>query len=474
MVKLLAQVPDVGIVLGNGTVAAEHARLGDVDQALAAPAQRVVGVVGQGLALAHHVGVEVRQGLEPILVDQLVVQALQVLGIAGSQHFGAGQEVDGAADVGVALVPLGGAVIGGLVTVDDLVGGLAEDVDIVVAHLLADLDVGAVHGAQGQGAVQHELHVAGAGSLLGGQGDLLGQVAGGDELLGGGDVVVLHKHHLQPGADLGVSGDDLGQGQQGVDDVLGDDVRRGGLGAEDADQRGSRGVAGLDLVILVDEVEQVELLALVLMQALGLDVEHGVGVDGHALGALQPVGQRLLVVSLHLGEALQHVHVVFVGQQLFQLSGILAEAGADELLDQAGQGGVALQQPAAEGDAVCLIVEFLGVQLVETVQLGVLQDLGVQVGHAVGGVGEVDVHVGHVDAVVLVDDGQALVLGAGAGQLVQLLDDGHQLRDHGIQVGAGPLLQGFGQDGVVGVGAGLGDNFHSFVKFNALLAQQAD
>ena len=63
------------------------------------------------------------------------------------------------------------------------------------------------------------------------------------------------------------------QGQQGVDDVLGDDVRRGGLGAEDADQRSGRGVAGLDLVILVDEVEQVQLLTLVLMQALGLDID---------------------------------------------------------------------------------------------------------------------------------------------------------------------------------------------------------
>ncbi len=71
--------------------------------------------------------------------------------------------------------------------------------------------------------------------------DLLGQVAGGDELFGGGDVVVLHKHHLQPLGHLRVCGDDLGQGQQGVDDVLGDGVGRGGLGAEDADQRGSRG-----------------------------------------------------------------------------------------------------------------------------------------------------------------------------------------------------------------------------------------
>ena len=79
---------------------------------------------------------------------------------------------------------------------DDLIGGLAEDIDVFIANLLVDLYIGTVHGAEGQGAVQHELHVAGAGSLLGGKADLLGQVAGRDELFSGGDVVVLHKHHL--------------------------------------------------------------------------------------------------------------------------------------------------------------------------------------------------------------------------------------------------------------------------------------
>jgi hypothetical protein len=45
-----------------------------------------------------------------------------------------------------------------------------------VADLLADLDVGAVEGADRERAVQRELHVAGAGGLLAGGGDLLGQV----------------------------------------------------------------------------------------------------------------------------------------------------------------------------------------------------------------------------------------------------------------------------------------------------------
>ena len=44
---------------------------------------------------ADDIGVEVRQGLEPVLVDQLVMQAGQVFGAAGSQHLRAGEEADG-------------------------------------------------------------------------------------------------------------------------------------------------------------------------------------------------------------------------------------------------------------------------------------------------------------------------------------------------------------------------------------------
>ena len=63
----------------------------------------------------------------------------------------------------------------------DLVGGQAEDEDVVVADLLADLDVGAVERADGQRAVERELHVAGARRLHAGGRDLLGQVGGGND-----------------------------------------------------------------------------------------------------------------------------------------------------------------------------------------------------------------------------------------------------------------------------------------------------
>ena len=82
--------------------------------------------------------------------------------------------------------PLGGVVVAHGVAVDDLIGGLTEDIDVLLAHLLADLHIGTVHGAQRQRTVQHELHVAGAGGLLGGKADLFRQVTGRDELFGGG------------------------------------------------------------------------------------------------------------------------------------------------------------------------------------------------------------------------------------------------------------------------------------------------
>ena len=206
------------------------------------------------------------------------------------------------------------------------------------------------------------------------------------------------------------------------------------------------------------------------MQALGLDIEHGISAHGHLLGVQQPVGQRFLVGLFHGGQLAEHRLIVGKGQQFFQLGGVLAEAGADVLFQRGGQARVALQQPTAEGDTVGLVVELFRVQLVEAVQLRVFQDLGVQRRHAVGGVGKVDVHVCHVHPVVLVNDGKALVLGAGACQRIQLFNNGHQLRHHGIQIGAGPLFQCLGQNGVVGVSAGLGDDLHGLFKFDAALA----
>ena len=73
-------MPDIAVVLGNGAIRGEHASLGNVHKALTPPARGVAGVIAERLSLAHNVGVEVRQGLEPVLMDQLIMQAASISG----------------------------------------------------------------------------------------------------------------------------------------------------------------------------------------------------------------------------------------------------------------------------------------------------------------------------------------------------------------------------------------------------------
>ena len=88
-----------------------------------------------------------------------------------------------------------GAVVAGAVRpvkthFGDLVGGQAEDEQVVGADLISDFDVGPVQRSHRQGAVQGKLHVAGARRLLARRGNLLAEVGRRDDLLGHGHPVI--------------------------------------------------------------------------------------------------------------------------------------------------------------------------------------------------------------------------------------------------------------------------------------------
>ena len=55
----------------------------------------------------------------------------------------------------------------------DLRFGVAKEEEVFGADLLADLHIGAIEGADREGPIHGELHVAGAGGLLAGGGNLL-------------------------------------------------------------------------------------------------------------------------------------------------------------------------------------------------------------------------------------------------------------------------------------------------------------
>ena len=177
----------------------------------------VGGEVGQDHVLVRltvHAG---DQPLEQVLIGDAVPEAnLQLV-----QH---------AAQHRVALVEQVGVV--GVAQVLHLIGMKAEEEHIVVAQQVVHFHVGTVQGADGQRAVHHKLHIAGAAGLLAGGGDLLTDLAGGHEDLGQGDAVVLQEHHLEPIFAQRVAVDLVGQRIDEVDDALGHGVAGGGLGAE--------------------------------------------------------------------------------------------------------------------------------------------------------------------------------------------------------------------------------------------------
>ncbi len=114
--------------------------------------------------------------------------------------------------------------------------------------------------------------------------------------------VCVVKMYLEQVADLGVVVHDLANRGHQLDDLLGHDVGRCSLAAEDADTGhhllALLGAGGLDLQVAVHDGEHVEVLALVLVDALDLDVVQGIGRHADAGLALQVEAQESVCTLL--------------------------------------------------------------------------------------------------------------------------------------------------------------------------------
>src|SRR5690606_4914092 len=150
----------------------------------------------------------------------------------------------------------------------------AEGEEVFTSYLLCDFYVGAIHRADGDGAVHDELHVARARRLLAGQGYLFGQVGGRIDPLSLADVEIGQKDDLEHVANVGIVVHHLAYRGDQLDDELGTFVAGRGLAAEN--ERAGDAVdvrLGLDAAIERDDVQHREVLTLVLVDALDQYVE---------------------------------------------------------------------------------------------------------------------------------------------------------------------------------------------------------
>ena len=280
----------------------------------------------------------------------------------------------------------------------------AEDIVVLFACGSYDLDVGPVIGAQGNGAVEHELHVAGAAGLGARRGDLFGDIRRRDDMLGIGAVIVLYKDHPHLIGHIRVGIDLCGDLVDEFDDCLGNDIPRSGFGPEDKGRGGEVGnPAILDAEVYIQNGQCVHQLPLILMHTLDLHVIDEPGRNIYPLFLGDKGGKPLFVLPLY-GQEVLYIFIRGKGAELFQLIQIgdppIAYASGDKI----GQPGVAKPQPTPLGNAVGFVLEAFGVKGIPVLQHIVLEDLRMDLGHAIDRMAYIHGHVGHVDPVPL-DDG---------------------------------------------------------------------
>ena len=458
-------MPNFLVILADGAVAGEKPALCYVCDGFFEPYLAVL-IILHHAAVGHGVAAEilehkVRVGhAAHIPHQQHVVQVLQRHGLIGEQ--GAVQPLaQRAADLGIAFKDAHGVV--GALAVHPLhgFGAHAEDVDVLRAHLLVNFHVGAVHGAQRERAVHHEFHVAGAAGLLAGCGKLLADLRCRHQQFGGAHIIILNVHHLEVFAHARVAVNEPRQGVDVADDQLGAEIPRRGLGAKEEHTRGRIVIRILqDAVVQHLNVQGVEQLALVLVQALGLHIKNEVWVQLYALPPLNEPGKPLLVLVLHLVKTLAEGRILRKGQKLGKLRSILVKAGANALAEQIAQAGVGREQPAAVRDPVGNGRKLAGVGLVIIMEKTVRQNFAVQLAHPVHTEGQRHAQVGHMhlpigedghlpDAVPLVGVVLEQLFAAAAVQLLQNhVNAGQGLAHHLLR----PALQRLLHYGVVGVG----------------------
>ena len=310
---------------------------------------------------------------------------------------------------------------------------------------------------------------------------MLRDLGGGVDELGVAHTEVGDKADLHDLVDARVVVDNVGHGVNEADGLLGKGVARGGLAAKDEGRRRHVEVGiGDATVVDVHHFHDVHELSLVGMEALYLDIEDGVGVDDQTGLGLNVGGQTLLVGALGGAHGLQELGVVLETFKLLQLKGVLQPAVANGLGHELGVGGVGLGKEATVRDAVGLVVELLGRQGIEVLEHDVLDDVGVDLCHAVDAMAADHRQVGHANLAVPQNGGLAQTLLPallrGVEGLVpttaDLVDD---LVHAGEELGEradGPLLQSLGQDGVVGVAHDLRHDVPGVVPLELLLVDE--
>lgn len=263
--------------------------------------------------------------------------------------------------------------------------------------------VSTIAGTDDQTTVQAELHVARARGLGTSRGDVLGDVTGGRDDFSLADIVVFQEDDLEQVANIGIVVHNVTDLVDEVDDSLSHPVSRRSLATENGHARSEllplfRG-QGLDLEVPVDDTEDVELLAFILVDTLDLNIEERSGVDRDTIVLFDVLRKPDLVRVFDFAELLSELLIVDKSLKLAKQSEVLQEVVATELRgDERRKTRVGLMQPPSWCDTIRHISELVrSVDLDEILEDGSLDQVGVQLSNTVNLVRANQRKVGHAN-----------------------------------------------------------------------------
>ncbi len=238
-----------------------------------------------------------------------------------------------------------------------------------------------------------------------------------------------------------------------------------------------------DLIIERHGLDDVEQLPFIFVDTLDLDVEHSARIDPGVHLLAQYIGQRFLVGPLHAQEFLLKGAVVGKGIKVAQRFGIVHETVANRLADQREQPRIALHQPAAEGDAIRLVVDPRRIEIVQVSKDRDLHQIGMQRRHAIDAVrsGKGQIAHPHPPVAALVDQGDGanpmvvkLTGFARFGQqaAVDGIDDLHVPGQQSLEQRHRPAFQRFGQQRMVGIAEGAPGDVPSLAEIQPVIVEQ--
>jgi hypothetical protein len=156
-------------------------------------------------------------------------------------------------------------------------------------------------------------------------------------------------------------------------------------------------------VVAGDDVQHVEQLPLVLVDAFDLHVEQAVRIQRDADFTGHVVGQAHLVAALGAAKAAAESGIVGARPQVLQAVQIEAPLlAAEAFVEQRGQGRIGLCQPAPRRDAVGLVVEAFGVKAGKVGKNGLHHQVRMQLRDAIDAVAADNAQVCHAHALVFV------------------------------------------------------------------------